>query len=287
MRVPRSKFAVPFPYGSTLEVLAQQYLGDSARWMEIAELNDLRAPYVDETGMEQKLATNGTGNLVNLTDASTLTLGQYVRIWSDTVFSEKRRVLAIRPLSPTQWQVTLDGVGDLAKFKLVDNASILWYRVGTVNSQQVIYIPSESPSNPDIAKYVPEEQDFNRILSLGDIDGMLTDTGDLVVTPDGDWPMVFGFAYLVQWARVALNTPIQSMPLHPDFGIDAQVGQSIADSSAQDILKSVQSVFRFNPSFTGVSAALVQRNGPTTQVSLEVGVRGVDALLPLSFDVKS
>lgn len=287
MRVPRSKFAVPFPYGGTLEELAQQYLGDTSRWMEIAELNDLVAPYVDEVGTTQVLATNGTGNLINMTDASRLTLGQYVRIWSNTVIPEKRQVMAVRSISATQWQVTLDGDNDLAKLKTVDGASIQWFTVGTVNSQQVLYIPSDSPSNPDIVKYVPQESDFNRILTVGDIDGMLSESGDLVITPDGDWPTVFGYAYLVQWARVALMTPIRSLSLHADFGLDAQVGQNLADSSAQDVLKSVTSIFRFNPSFAGVSAATVQRNGPTTQISLELGVRGLDAYLPLTFDVKS
>ena len=40
--VPTSKFAVPFPYGMTLEMLAAQYLGSRDRWMEIAALNGLR-----------------------------------------------------------------------------------------------------------------------------------------------------------------------------------------------------------------------------------------------------
>ncbi|TAK97624.1 MAG: hypothetical protein EPO08_20970 [Rhodospirillaceae bacterium] len=286
MRVPRSKFAVPFPYGGTLERLAQQYLSDATRWMEIAELNDLRAPYVDEAGTFQALVTNGTGNLLNMVDASEFVLGQFVRVWSDRVIPERRRVLAIHQISIAQWQVTLDGNADLAKLKVVDRCGVQWFAPGTVNSQQVIYIPSDSPSNPDIVKYVPQEDDFNQVLTIGDIDGMLTDTGDLVITPDGDWPIVFGFAYLIQWARTALNTPIRSLALHPDFGPDFEIGQSLAESSAGDILKSAQSVFRFNTSFTGVTSALVQRNGPTTQVTLELGVRGVDALLPLTFDVR-
>jgi len=286
MRVPKSKFAVPFPYGSSLERLSQQYLGDATRWMEIAELNELRAPYVDETGITQLIASNGSGNLLNMTDVSTLVLGQYISVWSNTFLSERRRVLALKQLSATQWQVTVDGEANLNLLKTVDVASIQWFLVGTVNSQRVIYIPSDSPSNPDILKYVPNESDFNRILTIGEVDGMLSNTGDLVITPDGDWPVVFGMSCLIQWARTALNTRVGTLPLHPTFGIDVGVGDSLADSTAADILKSVKKVFQFNSNFTGVSSALVTRNGPTTQISLELGIAGVDSMLPLTFNVK-
>jgi hypothetical protein len=54
--VPASKFAVPFPYGMTLEQLAGQYLGDPNRWHEIVALNGLRTPYVDEDGLQPAAA---------------------------------------------------------------------------------------------------------------------------------------------------------------------------------------------------------------------------------------
>jgi len=285
MRVPRSKFLVPFPYNSSLEQLALQYLGDESRWIEIAALNDLMAPYVDETGTVQALSSNGSGHLINLTSANTLALGQRISIWSDTVVAERRRIQSIRPLGPAQWQITLDGEPDLIKFKTVDNASVQCFAPNTVNSQQSLYIPSDSLANEEVLKYVPNESDVSHILSRSEVDGMLDASGDLVITPDGDWPFVLGLSYLIQWARVALNTPLKSVPLHPGFGLDARVGDSIADTSAQNILASIKNTFKSNPSFSGVSSALVTRSGPTTSVTLELGVRGSDAALPLTFDL--
>ena len=285
MRVPRSKFAVPFPYGGSLERLSQQYLHDASRWMEIAELNDLKAPYIDEVGSSQVLPTNGSGNTINMTDASELVLGQFVRVSSSAVLEEKRKVVGLSRLSDIQWRVTLDGANDLSKLKVSQGAVVKWFSVGTVNSSQVIYIPSDSAANADIVKYVPQEDDFNRVLALGDVDGMLDEQGDLVITPDGDWPLVTGYAYLVQWARVALNTRKHSLPLHPNFGIDVGLGDSAADTSAADILKSINSTIQQNASFTGALSASVVRAGPVTKVGVEFGVRGVDAVLPLTFDV--
>jgi hypothetical protein len=92
-------------------------------------------------------------------------------------------------------------------------------------------------------------------------------------------------AALIQWARIALNTPLRSWLLYPTFGIDIQVGQSLADVSAQDILTSIKNSFRLNTAFTGVRSALVNIDGPTTQVTLELGVQGIDSTLPVTFEL--
>ena len=106
-----------------------------------------------------------------------------------------------------------------------------------------------------------------------------------MVTPDGGWPFVLGYANLVQWARVALNTKLGSMPLHPTFGLNAHIGESNADTTAAGLLAEVRKTISFNPSFTGVSSASVTLNGPVLALGLELAVRGVDALLPITFDI--
>jgi len=42
------------PYGTTLERLAQQELGDSTRWGEIVEVNNLKAPYISDDPQESR-----------------------------------------------------------------------------------------------------------------------------------------------------------------------------------------------------------------------------------------
>src|SRR5690606_37592854 len=45
-----SKILVPVPFGKSLEEISLRYLGDANRWLEIATLNALRDPYIDEEG---------------------------------------------------------------------------------------------------------------------------------------------------------------------------------------------------------------------------------------------
>jgi hypothetical protein len=194
--------------------------------------------------------------------------------------------VAVDKVAEGQWLLTLSGANDLDRFTTQAGAQLHFYLPGTVRSNQVIFIPSEIEAREQLAlRYVPSMDDLTRLLQVGGVDGALTEQGDILITPDGGWPYVQGMAALIQWGRVALSTRRRSVPLHPEFGLDVQAGQSLADVSAQGVLESVRATFQQNPAFTGVNSALVELSGPACQVTLELGVKGVDALLPVSFPV--
>jgi len=287
MRRANSKFAVPFPYGSTLEQLALQYLGDATRWGEIVALNELREPFIDEVGQTQVFLANGNGNQFVIADGSLLQLDHLVQIASQTQFVEQRRVVAIEQLSANYWLITVAGDSTLSNFTLHDVAYVRYFLPATVNSSKVIFIPSENETtNADLQlRFVPTLTDLEKILQVGGVDGMLTDKGDIALSKDGDWPYVQGMATLIQWARVSLSTPIRSWLLAPAFGIDVGIGRSLAEQTAQDVLDSIRGSFKMNPAFTGIKSALVTTAGPTTQITLELGVKGVDVTLPVVFEI--
>jgi hypothetical protein len=296
---PVSKFAVPMPYGFSLEQLSLRYLRDANRWHEIATLNGLREPYVDEVGFDLELLTNAGSNYVTVSDVSNLYLGQPVTLYSNlesfrqahhdgvTGGILKCRIVSITKIADEYYRVELDTTGtDISVFTTTAESKLHAFLPGTVNSQQIIYIPSDRPSTQeDTSKSVPGVNDFDHMLALGGVDLLLDKDGDLVITPDGEAKLAFGLTNLVQYVRISLSTMKGSLLQHPDFGLEIQPGLSHADFTAKDLLQSVKGMFRNDPAFTGVQAASVLKQGAATQLTIAIGIAGYDQLVPITLDV--
>jgi hypothetical protein len=287
--VPASKFVVPFPYSYTLEQLSARYLGTPDRWHEIAALNGLRAPYVDEVGFSQKLLVNGNGNQIVVSDGAHYYSGQLVYLGSTTVRRERRRIQTINRLDVGQVIVVLDGANDLAKFTTIAQAEIQAFLPDTVNSQMQIYIPSATePAEEDfLVKKIQGVDYFDPLIRSGGIDLLLTSSGDLIITPDGDSRLAVGFTNLIQKVRLTLGTPRGSLSHHPEFGLGIRIGTSTADLDAKDILSQARQLFRDDPGFSGVTAASVRKNGNNLQIGLGIGLAGSAQVVPVQVDIKA
>lgn len=287
-RQPASKFAIPFPYGSTLEYIALRYLGDANRWHEIAALNGLRTPYVDEEGFELPLLTIGVGNRVTLADATNLYIGQLVTLSANNTTRTQRRITKIEQISAGMVFVTVDGDPDMGRYTPLGQAVVHAYLPDTVNSSMQLYIPSQKAISEQelTAKSIPGVNDFTHLLDAGGVDLLLTSKGDLAITPDGDCKLAIGLANLVQRVRVAITTPRGSLPQHPTYGLAIRPGTSTADVDAKQLLEATKSLFKDDPSFTGVFAASVNKDGTAANLSVAVGVAGSDAYLPVSVEIK-
>lgn len=286
--VPKSKFAVPFLYGHTLEQLADRYLHDPNRWHEIAALNGLRAPYVDEVGFELPFLVNGSGNQVLVSDGSRYFSGQLCYVGSTSVRREKRRIQKVEQLGPGQFVLTLSGASDLQKYTIVAQARVQAFLPDTINSQMQIYIPSDEEAlDEDFkVKSIPGVDYFDPLVRSGGIDLLLTARGDLVITPDGDCRLAVGLTNIIQKVRLAIGTPRGSLLHHPEFGLGVKPGTSIADLSAQDLLAETTQLFKDDPGFSGVQAATVRINGNSLQIGLGIGIAGTSQVVPVQIDVR-
>jgi hypothetical protein len=285
-KVPRSKFAVPFPYGGTLEQLAKQYLGDPLRWHEIAALNGLREPYVDEVGFDLQLRVNGDDHQVVVADATNLYVGQTVYVWSDQVRRTRRQVQGLRRVG-ADTVVTLNGDPDMGLYRTEDRARLSAFLPDTVNSQQLVYIPSDTePVDDDaITKAIPGVNEFDPMVATVGVDLLLDSTNDLVIGPDGDTRFAAGLANLLQYVRVALSVPRGHLMLHPEFGLPVVVGMSTADFDPGSVLTSVRRMFAEDPSIATVNGVKIEKKGPTASITASIVAAGTDQPVPLRFEI--
>lgn len=283
-RIPRSKYLVPFPYNYSLEELARQYLGTPDRWNEIATLNGLRAPYIDEVGFSKKLVVNGSGNQIVVESPENLLVGQMV--WLSDLNSPRtqRRITKIEPISANQTILTLDGDADLGNYTVGGLAEMHAFLPHTVNSQQLIYIPSDRPPAQQDAQTmeIPGVDKFDRYLQAGGVDLLLTSDGDLALTPDGDCRLAVGLTNIIQQARIRISIPRGSLLRHPEIGLSIEPGMSTADLSSQDLYGAVSALFADDPNFAKVTSAAVSKNGPTATIGVVLQVAGTNELVPIT-----
>lgn len=281
----QSKFFVPFPGGS-MESLAVQYLGSADRWIEIAALNGLRAPYIDEDGFFVSLTGSGSQNTAIISDPSNLYVGQIVEIQSNTQQPFSVKIRSIEEISEEDTLLTFEDDVDLSDFKVADEAKIHAYLPNTVNSSRLIAIPSQT-SVPDNArvKIGPDVTDLNGIAHIAKTDFLIRSDGDIVITSGGDIMLANGLTNMIQAAKMKLLTKVGSMIQHPNFGNPVQPGASAADINAAEVLSQLNRLFAQDSRFSGVLAGKVQLNGPALTVDLLLGVAGSNSNLPIKAEL--
>jgi Flp pilus assembly pilin Flp len=284
---PQSKFLVPFPYGYTLEQVAEQYLGDPDRWIELAALNGLKAPYVDEVGRTDFLVSNGIGNQVAVASADGYYVQQPVWISALGVIREKRRITKIDTISADVTLLSLDGEGDLDRFTLSNQASVQSFAPETTNSLQFIYIPSTETTESDwLTVDIPGVDTFDPLFRVGGADLLLDETGDLVIAPDGTTRLAVGLTNLIQRVRIAVATPQGSLMNHPEFGFGVVAGTSSADLNAKQVLAAARQFIKNEEGFTGVEYASVVQVGNAINLTMSVGIAGVNKNVPITVRLK-
>lgn len=289
MTVPRSKLPVPFPAGMTLQQVAAMYLpnedvDDGAQ--ELATLNNLREPFVDEIGKTVAILAPPTSESVIVgTEGSALVPGQQVVLSARGLPDVTTIVMSAKPAGP-HWAIALNmsaigyGPNQGAYFRV--------FAPGTIRGGQILWIPSqEDPSEDDFSVTDPSTPaDQLPLMRIAGTDLLLDQNGDLVITPDGDFLYARGLALVTQAVRVAIGTPRGSLLRHPSFGMREVVGLGSGTFDLKDVTKSIRETFAGDPLFRGVDSVAVSQNGPTIEVGVSLSVAGSDRPVPLSVQLR-
>jgi len=264
--------------------MATTYLGDPNRWMEIATVNGLRAPYVDETGFILPLVSNGSTNEVVVSDVTNLTIGQSVWLSSKTKPTTKRQILEILKLSPVSWKLKLSGDSDLAIYTTADTAEIQSFLPHTVNSQMMLYIPSQNPvtGGDTPVKSLEGVSDLETLLDVGGVDALLDEDGDLVIGSDGSGKYAAGLLNIIQQIKLLLTTEKGSVTQHPTFGNTILIGGSVSDATAKDIAVKVKNTIKSDSVFgTWKSSVQVNLTSTAAEINLVLEIPNTSQYVPV------
>jgi hypothetical protein len=283
--IPNSKIQVPVPYGLTMEQIAMRYLGDPQRWLEIATLNFLQEPYLDENGFVLPLLSNAYGRNIVIGSNEDLFIGQTIYLYANGQTPTARTILNIATLSPTSFLLTLDGLANLDSFTTANQAYIQAYLPGTVNSQNVIFVPSNIITVPDDQINIPTSVANVALVGLSKVDLLLTPQGDLAIDSRGNLQLAAGITNLVQALTIKLSTQINTSLLNPDFGLNVSPGRMVSDTSAADIYNEITNLITSDPRFSGISGLQVTLQPPSLGISLGVGLSGIQGVFPVSFQL--
>lgn len=285
--IPNSKILAPVPFGLSIEQISARYLGDPQRWIEIATLNNLRTPYIDENGFQLPLLSNATGRQITVSAVENLYVGQRVVLRSSTQTPSARRILGLDRLSDTSFLITLDGEPDLDNYVTLDSAYLQAYLPGTVNSQQKIYIPSEIevPNDPNIIP--PASTSSDPLVALSKVDWLLTENGDVAVNSFGDVRLAAGLTNIIQALKIKIATPRGSIMTHPSFGLGIRSGIMNTDLDISDVFNSLDKMIQEDPRYQGLETLQIELNGPTLSLNMGVRVAGQQGVFPLNFQLSA
>jgi len=282
-----SKLLVPVPFGLSIEEIAARYLGDPDKWIEIATINKLRSPYVDEDGFELTFLSNAEGRQFNVDDsASQLFIGQKIILNSDTVPAFTRKIISVEKISDGNFLVTVDGLANLGSLTSADNARMQGFLPGTVNSQNQIYIPSDEQTPEDDRIFEISHLDEPNLTKVSKVDFLLTDDFDIALNSLGDFRLANGLTNLVQALKLKIRTRKNTLLRHLDFGLGLTHGISVADIESGDIVQSLNQMVQGDPRFASISRISLRLNGSTLAIDLAINIANSSGIVPITFDIK-
>lgn len=279
---------MPFPSGMTMQQVSAQYMpgadpDDGAQ--ALISLNNLRDPFIDEIGRDLPLTAPAVGGTVFVASGGRLVSGEQVTLSSRSQPSLSAVILDVKELGgSTMLSLSVDASG----YDPADLAVVRAYAPGTIRGGQILWIPSsEEPTQDDFDVNDPSSPaDQLPLLKMSGTDLLLDQSGDLVLTPDGDFLYARGLPLVAQAVRSAIATPRGALLRHPSYGMRETVGLTSGSFDLKDVSKSVRETFADDPLFRGVDGVAVDQDGATITVGVAMSVAGSNRPVPLSVQLQ-
>jgi hypothetical protein len=282
-----TKIRVPVPFGLTMEQIAMRYLGNPDKWIEIAALNALRSPHIDENGFYYNLLSNANGRQFTVNSSDNLFIGQKIILTSINQAPAVRRIINLEKISDSSFLITVDGLDDLDVFTLIDEAKMQAFLPGTVNSSDQIFIPSNFAATDTIfSRPIPATQG-DPLVGMSKVDILLDGQGDIALNSFGEMRLAAGISNLIQALKMKFSTPTGRLIKHPEYGAGLFPGISTSDVRARDIYNTIKATIEADPRFSSIQRLEIDIQGPKISVSMSVTLANGNGIFPISFNLNS
>jgi hypothetical protein len=231
------------------------------------------------------LLSNANGRSIVIGSDQDLFIGQIIYLYANNQTATARTIINIVQISQTSFLLTLDGLANLDGFTTANQAYLQAYLPGTVNSSNVIWVPSDIQSEPYDQINIPSSVANVDLVGLSKVDWLLDQYGDLVVDNRGDFQLAAGITNLVQALAIKFGTQAGTSLLNPEFGFGVKPGSSVANLDVKTLYNQIVAQIIADPRFQGVSGLQITQNGPSLGINLGVQIAGQTGIFPVSFQL--
>jgi hypothetical protein len=296
------------PFGATLESIALSELGSTSRWTELAELNNLKPPFIDNTnssGSRINLSVQSAG-YSNPTQLQHLAAGfQYIVAISPSptgAWIGKPNFIATfsggDPTVSTNWNFRYPDDGMTAQ--VFDSQKVLEFSILTntwspislaelmsgevLRPGDLIKIPIiQRPDNNTIQRGPRDNATTNGLSqsekSLG-VDLKLGSDGDLIITPNGDLDLSVGTVNGAQAIILKLLYSRGEVKSHPELGTKLQIGGKIQDIGV--VRAQILTTLLQDSRIQDVKNVNLFQQGSTIMVSMDVYFKNIQSPVPVT-----
>ena len=280
----------PVAFEISVESMAKKYLGTVDRWYELATINNLQPPYVDEVGVKYDLLAPGAANNVIVSTDSTdnIAVGLKVRIGSHSQREESRVVERIIKNPNNTSILFLSGTQNINRFKPLEGAYIRVYAPGTTRAGEFVKIPSTSAAtqitNPTPKNDVLRGLD-SAFVAFGIDIARDPITHDLQMDPNGNFKYAYGTQAISNAVMNVLRTQISELPFHPSYGVDTGIGDRFYGTTDEALIFAglLRNTILSDARFSDVHIESAEASGSSMSLKILVSIKGLESPIPLSF----